>query len=169
MRQITRGEGILVYRGLLEIKQPLLFGISARKCKREYQHSSEGRLNPLTLQNDVQALHLAPNFEAILHRLHTVENNHCEWSLLLECSYYTGQLVHVLLVVDLAWELVEILVTGEENHRMWVMEVTKGLMIAIVVPVVGVAMNLVGADGSAEMIERAKLMQHGQQAARSLL
>ena len=46
---------------------------------------------------------------------------------------------------------------------------TKGLMIVIVVSVVVVAMNVVGADGSAEMIERAKLMRHEQQAARSLL
>jgi hypothetical protein len=52
---------------------------------------------------------------------------------------------------------------------MWVMEVTKGLMVMIVVSVEVVAMNLVGADGSAEMIERAELMQNEQQAARSLL
>jgi hypothetical protein len=143
-----------------------LFGISARKCKDEYQLS---RLNRLTLQNDVRALHLAPNSEAILHRLHTVGNNHYEWSLLLERSFDTGQLVLVLLEVDPASELVEFLVTREGNHPMWVMEVTKGLMIVIVVSVAVVAMNLVGADGSAEMIERAKPMRHEQQAARSLL
>ena len=70
---------------------------------------------------------------------------------------------------DLASELVEFLVMEEESHRMWVMEVTKGLMIVIVVSEAVVAMNLVGADGSAEMIERAELTQHEQQAARSLL
>jgi hypothetical protein len=32
---------MLVYRGLLEIKQPLLFGISAEREKDEYQVSSE--------------------------------------------------------------------------------------------------------------------------------
>ena len=70
---------------------------------------------------------------------------------------------------DLASELVEFLVMEEESHRMWVMEVTKGLMIVIVVSEAVVAMNLVGADGSAVMIERAELTQHEQQAARSLL
>jgi len=43
-----------------------------------------------------------PNFEAILHRLHNVENNHCEWSLLPERSYDTGKLALVLLEEDLA-------------------------------------------------------------------
>ena len=77
----------------------------------------------------------------------------------------------VLLEVDLVSELVEFLVMGEGNpsHPMWVMEATKGLMIMIVVSVAVVAVNLVGADGSAEMIEHAKLMRHEQQAARSLL
>ena len=76
----------------------------------------------------------------------------------------------VLLEEDLASELVELLATREGNHPpMWVMEVTKGLMIVIVVSVAVVATNLVGADGSAEMIERAKLMPHEQQAASSLL
>ena len=70
---------------------------------------------------------------------------------------------------DLASELVEFLVMEEESHRMWVMEVTKGLMIVTVVSEAVVAMTLVGADGSAEMIERAELTQHEQQAARSLL
>ena len=129
----------------------------------------EGRLNRLTLQNDVRALHLIPNFEAILHRRHTVENNHCEWSPLLERSYDTGRLEPVLLEEDLASELVEFLVTEEGNHRMWVKEVTKGLMIVRVVSVAAVVINVVGADDSAEMIERAKLMRHEQQAVRSLL
>ena len=75
----------------------------------------------------------------------------------------------VLLEVDLASELVELLVRGEENHRMRVMEGAKGLTVMIVVPVAGVAMNVVGADGSAEMIERAELMRNEQQATRSLL
>lgn len=74
-----------------------------------------------------------------------------------------------LLEVDLASEPVEFLVTKEGNHPMWVKEVKKGLMIVIVVSVAVVAMNLVGADGSAEMIERAKPKRHEQQAARSLL
>lgn len=134
-----------------------------------YQLSSGGRLNRLTLQNDVRALHPVPNFEAILHHLHTVENNHCEWSPLLARSYDTGQLVLVLLEEDLASDLVEFLAMGEGNHRMWVMEETKELMIVIVVSVAEVAMNLVGADGSAEMIERAELMQHEQRATRSRL
>ena len=75
----------------------------------------------------------------------------------------------VLLEVDPASELVDFLATREENHPMWVMEVKKGLMIVIVVSVAVVAMNLVGADGSAEMIERVELTRHEQQAARSLL
>ena len=75
--------------------------------------------NCLTLQNDVRALHLVPNFEAILRRLHTVENNHCEWFPLLEHSYDSEQLLLVLLEVDLALEeLVEFLVTMEVNHPM---------------------------------------------------
>ena len=75
----------------------------------------------------------------------------------------------VLLEVDLALELVEFLVMREGNHPMSVMEVMKGLTIVIVDSVAVVAMNLVGADGSAEMIEHAKLTRHEQQAARSLL
>ena len=132
---------MLVYRDLLEIKQSLLFGISARKCKHEYQLSSGGRLNRLTLQNDVRALHLVPNFEAILHRLHTVENSHCGLSPLLERSYGTEQPVLVLLEVNLALELVEFLVTREGNRPMSVMEVMKGLTIVIVDSVAVVAMN----------------------------
>ena len=75
----------------------------------------------------------------------------------------------VLLEVNLASKLVEFLGTVEGSHRVWVMEVVKKLMIVIVDSVAVVAMNLVGDDGSAEMIERAKPKQHEQQAARSLL
>jgi hypothetical protein len=80
--------------------------------------------------------------------------------------------VPVLLEVDLASELVvELLVTRDGNHHLpvWVMEATKGLMIVIADSVVVVAMNSVGADGSAETIGRARLMRHGQQATRSLV
>lgn len=52
---------------------------------------------------------------------------------------------------------------------MWVIEEGKGSMEMLVVFVAGVAVNVVGAGGSAEMNERAIPMQHGQQAVRLLL
>ena len=93
---------MLVYRGFLEIKQPLLFGISVGNCNHIYQHTSTGKANCLTLRSDVRALHLVPNFEAILHHLRIVENNHCEWSLLQERNCGIGRLLLVLLEADLA-------------------------------------------------------------------
>ena len=75
----------------------------------------------------------------------------------------------VLLEVGLALELVEFLVTTEVIHPVWVMEGAKGSMIVIGVSVGVVAESGVGADGSAEMIERAKPTRHEQQGARSLL
>ena len=81
---------MLVYRGLLEIKQPLLFRISTRKCSHGYQLSGAGRKDRLTLRSDARVLHLAPNSEAILHHLHIVENNHCEWFPPQERNYDTG-------------------------------------------------------------------------------
>jgi hypothetical protein len=123
----------------------------------------------LTLQNDVQALHLIPNFEAIPRRLHTVENNRYEWSPLRERNYDTGRLLLVLLEVNLASEMVELLVMREVNHPMWVMEGVKGSMGVIVVALAAVAMNEVDAGGSAEMIERVKSMKHEQRGARWLV
>jgi len=160
---------MLIYRGFLEIKQPLLFGISARRCNHGYQLSVAGRGNHLTLQSGVRALHLVPNFEAILRRLHTVENSHCEWSLLQERNYDIGQLLLVLLEVDLVSKLAEFLETREVNHPMLVMEGAKGSMTVLAVSVATVGVNVVGAGGSVEMIGHAKPMRREQQAARSLL
>ena len=57
----------------------------------------------------------------------------------------------------------------EVNHPIEVREATKRSMAVIEYSVAVVGENVVGADGSAEMIERVKPMQHEQQVARWFL